>query len=523
MFKEGINMKKGKLISTLTALSLIVVPCASLTANAIALAGDGVTYGTVEDFVKNTFGEDAVFEYSPSNVLYLVITPDDIGDFCMSTPYLIVKVKENSDVDLIKAVKENCSSYIDIEKIDDTTYKIFFSDNTKYPNGTTAKEINEIQSSRLKEAFAKSVSFLSGRDDVVSINRCYDFLYESYNSNKRRIIGFSIGVSGDVNFDYEKYSDYVVKSNDINYFSVYYDSEEDYFKRMYDAYVSLTEDYGEENVNMSAWMQESVGNDMQIQTVGENLYTADTTSDSGSKVGTMPLSDLKVIDTKGYFEDVPGYDFSEITNSKIYKYINPQYNEKMHKVHEEMGNIVDPDYEFALYFYSPNDTPNFVNEVFFEFLIYDLPNDEDYKNMSEFLEFNYPELTLKKLDETDFQCELNPDRIGKYQIVSEEKMTEEEMFDIAVDIEDNLGYRFTTVWNQSAGGTEIDFSGDVNNNGVIDIADVVAISAYVNNPENNPLGEQSIINGDVHNTGDGLTASDVLKIQQYIAGIITEL
>ncbi len=64
--------------------------------------------------------------------------------------------------------------------------------------------------------------------------------------------------------------------------------------------------------------------------------------------------------------------------------------------------------------------------------------------------------------------------------------------------------------------------GDLSLDGVVDIADVVAAASYVGDPVTNSLGTQSLINGDVHNSGDGITASDVLMIQQYIAKIITE-
>lgn len=65
--------------------------------------------------------------------------------------------------------------------------------------------------------------------------------------------------------------------------------------------------------------------------------------------------------------------------------------------------------------------------------------------------------------------------------------------------------------------------GDANNDGLVDVADVVAISAYVGNSEANPLDIKCIKNADVHNTGDGLTANDALMVQQYIAKIIDNL
>jgi len=65
--------------------------------------------------------------------------------------------------------------------------------------------------------------------------------------------------------------------------------------------------------------------------------------------------------------------------------------------------------------------------------------------------------------------------------------------------------------------------GDVTVNGEVDVADVVAAAAYVSDPENNVVKPQGMINGDVHNNGDGLTGNDVLAIQQFLAHIITEL
>ncbi len=67
------------------------------------------------------------------------------------------------------------------------------------------------------------------------------------------------------------------------------------------------------------------------------------------------------------------------------------------------------------------------------------------------------------------------------------------------------------------------FKGDTTGDILVDIADIVAISAYVGDSKINLLDEQLIKNGDVHNTGDGLTANDALMIQQYLSGNITTL
>jgi len=65
--------------------------------------------------------------------------------------------------------------------------------------------------------------------------------------------------------------------------------------------------------------------------------------------------------------------------------------------------------------------------------------------------------------------------------------------------------------------------GDVTLNGEVDVADVVAAASYVGDPKNNIIKPQGLINGDVHNVGDGITGSDVLAIQQFIAKIINTL
>lgn len=60
-------------------------------------------------------------------------------------------------------------------------------------------------------------------------------------------------------------------------------------------------------------------------------------------------------------------------------------------------------------------------------------------------------------------------------------------------------------------------AGDVNLDGVIDASDIVLISAYTGNRQKNPIDKNGLLNGDVHNTGDGLTINDALAIQQYLA------
>jgi hypothetical protein len=65
--------------------------------------------------------------------------------------------------------------------------------------------------------------------------------------------------------------------------------------------------------------------------------------------------------------------------------------------------------------------------------------------------------------------------------------------------------------------------GDANVDGTVDIADVVAVAAYVGDSTANPLTEKGLRNADVHANGNGLNASDALTIQQYLAKIVEKL
>ena len=237
-------------------------------------------------------------------------------------------------------------------------------------------------------------------------------------------------------------------------------------------------------------------------------------------LSSILVNDLKLIDTKNYFDNLD--DYTDFSNIRVYKYVNADYNKNMHSMIEQnTEDVYSSDYEFKLYLYAYEDAPELINQVFIEFLVYDLPADEDYNKMLSFLEANYPDFKLKKLDETDDQCKQYPSRIGKYQVVTDENKTEEEMFEIANNIENALGYRFLSSWNQSTGSMKIDFTGDVNTDGEVSISDVLAITAYVGNSEKNQLSETGLTNADVN--GDGvINANDALTIQQYLAGIITE-
>lgn len=86
------------------------------------------------------------------------------------------------------------------------------------------------------------------------------------------------------------------------------------------------------------------------------------------------------------------------------------------------------------------------------------------------------------------------------------------------------GHSGNVIVNDHTSSTHITkIKGDANFDGNVSVADVIAISSYVGNPESNPLDAYAIANGDVHNPGDGISSGDALMIQQYLAGIIPML
>lgn len=65
--------------------------------------------------------------------------------------------------------------------------------------------------------------------------------------------------------------------------------------------------------------------------------------------------------------------------------------------------------------------------------------------------------------------------------------------------------------------------GDANLDGYVTVADAVAILQYLGNKDKYKLNEQGLLNADVYNNGDGVTARDALSIQMYDAKKITVL
>ena len=117
----------------------------------------------------------------------------------------------------------------------------------------------------------------------------------------------------------------------------------------------------------------------------------------------------------------------------------------------------------------------------------------------------------------NYQTNWNPDNDYSRQgiIISEDELRLTEYIPVYVD--DKL------VWGKEPPSDSTILYGDANLDGNVDIADAVAVSAYVGDSEKNSLEPQGILNGDVQGDGNGLNANDALTIQQYLANIIKTL
>ncbi|MGN1037741.1 MAG: glycoside hydrolase family 9 protein [Ruminococcus sp.] len=123
---------------------------------------------------------------------------------------------------------------------------------------------------------------------------------------------------------------------------------------------------------------------------------------------------------------------------------------------------------------------------------------------------------IADMDE-NYETNWNPDNDYSRQgiILSEDELLLTEYIPVYVD--DKL------VWGEEPPSDGNILYGDANLDGNVDIADAVAVSAYVGDSKNNSLEPQGLLNGDVQSNGNGLNANDALAIQQYLANIVKKL
>ena len=279
-----------KLISALTALTLSVVSAVPMFSNAIVLSPD-MSVGSIDEMVKEVFGEEAIYTYDKSNYVYIVFSPDNLGDFTRDEGNLKVKLKKGSELDekgLNQLVWKNCTPYVRCEKSDDNTY-VFNRNRGTYLGPSSRME---------EEIYPAVISFLSECEDVVSIDRYYNIAVETVKTGSR-ITGFSFLVSGNVDLDFDKYSDYKIEEHEDKsgifsqkYYSVSADEGDNYFSDIYNAFINLNDDYGEENVKPCMGMYDVILE--ENKSCGTNVYTALITGDTNAD-GGIDIADALAI------------------------------------------------------------------------------------------------------------------------------------------------------------------------------------------------------------------------------------
>ena len=85
------------------------------------------------------------------------------------------------------------------------------------------------------------------------------------------------------------------------------------------------------------------------------------------------------------------------------------------------------------------------------------------------------------------------------------------------------GREIPSTTDSSSSSSSVSLYGDANEDEEVNLADAVLIMQNIANPSKYKITEQGKLNGDVDETGDGITPNDAFKIQQFVLGIISSL
>lgn len=85
-----------------------------------------------------------------------------------------------------------------------------------------------------------------------------------------------------------------------------------------------------------------------------------------------------------------------------------------------------------------------------------------------------------------------------------------------------LPFRATSAENSEAPGGSIVY-GDADGDGDVTVNDAITVMCYASDGANNTLTDEQLKAADVYQPGDGVTASDAVSIQKYLARMILSL
>lgn len=522
-------MRKSRIISLLTAMTLTAVSAVPIMSSALTI--DDIPEVPAR-IISGFYGEDVYIEKTENDVYYC-LGQNRMGAVKCGTPYMSVTPKGNCSLDLNEIV---------------SPYGLICTGTDE--NGqyiiVPSEDLTASRETLMNETYPQAAEVLSQYDEILRVQQhCWadedtvikyaEIIVKNAVLNEEDFPNFVITPldDGSVKLTHQKYfktlsDDYTGMEYPVNY----------YYSELYETYMSLIEQYGDENLSLELPAQDCLNLKKSIGT-GDSLYNF-----------------IEPVPKTGYMEDIISY--FENKNAYVEK--------------SDDGNVVSVITGYSSDIYEKSDNGTYITVKKGTELLPDDIGTSDYylqkiDDTTYWLKgaWSYSSILEKAADcekivSVDKGYQITKIGFDEYGLSIETDMTDEEMLEKYPDIEKNNQYyctyngdnlyqqlkelqndeRISSVNVMKAIPSIVppsfapsldeeyienlytaEIKGDVNADGETDIADTVTISAYVANSGINPINvEQRIINGDVHNTGDGLTANDALMIQQYLAGII---
>ncbi len=520
-------MKKSRITSFLTAIALTAVSTVPMVSSAYTIADiPEIPAKLINDFC----GENVYIEKF-ENDIYYCLGENRMVTVKLHTPYMSVKLKKSSVLDLDEIIQQ---------------YGLVCTGTDEYGFKTIAAsdELNASREELMNKIFPETAEILSQYEDVLKIKK------ECWAGEDDAIPYAGIVIKG-ATLNAEDYPEFVITENDDSVKLIrksYYKTLADdykgapmllnyYYDDFYTTYMSLIEQYGDENVYLELPDPDYEKLEEPSIGTGDVLYVF-----------------IEPVPETGYMEDIISYYEGKDA------YIERSSDNKSVSIITEYSSDIFEKSNDALYITVKKGTELSAEEIGLPQLTLKKVNDTTYwiKGRYSGDELLKQVSACEKVVSFDEGYQITRLDFSVYALAIESDMTDEEILEkypylekIESDTESrtytyngsNIYLALKELQNDDAIKVSTmkmipeiipprfspaldepftrnlytaEIKGDVTVNGVLDIADVVAAAAYVSDPDNNVVEPQGLKNGDVHNTGDGLTGNDVLAIQQYL-------
>ena len=175
-------------------------------------------------------------------------------------------------------------------------------------------------------------------------------------------------------------------------------------------------------------------------------------------------------------------------------------------------SVPDLNFDGKLDYYDYSASITYLNQTFFPII----------GETEEEIENNMP-FSKKQYDYFAYECDINGD--GKsgdiYDIVLIQcymLMTDDDIFNASACEELNISTEYHSNF-ELLDDIDIDRNGDANLDGDMDMSDAVIIMQSQANPDKYELTNKGKFNGDIYETGNGITVNDALQVQKKLLGI----